>query len=71
MAYNSNYWKTGDIITSAKLNNIENGIKNSVKDNGDGTIQVNGKRVDIADSKIQVLSQEPASPQIGEMWIIN
>lgn len=26
MAYNKNTWKSGDVVTSAKLNNIENGI---------------------------------------------
>lgn len=28
MAYNKNTWKSGDVVTSAKLNNIENGIAN-------------------------------------------
>ena len=26
MAYTPNTWKSGDVVTSAKLNNIENGI---------------------------------------------
>lgn len=26
MAYDKNTWKSGDVVTSAKLNNIENGI---------------------------------------------
>lgn len=28
MAYDKNTWKSGDVVTSAKLNNIENGIAN-------------------------------------------
>ena len=28
MAYEKNTWKSGDVVTSAKLNNIENGIAN-------------------------------------------
>lgn len=28
MAYVKNTWKSGDVVTSAKLNNIENGIAN-------------------------------------------
>ena len=30
MAYTKNTWASGDVVTSAKLNNIENGIANSV-----------------------------------------
>ena len=30
MAYTPNTWATGDVVTSAKLNNIEQGIANSV-----------------------------------------
>lgn len=29
MAYTKNTWSTGDVVTSAKLNNIENGIANN------------------------------------------
>jgi len=29
MAYTKNTWTTGDIVTSAKLNNMENGIDNA------------------------------------------
>lgn len=29
MAYNKTTWQTGDIVTSEKLNNIENGIANA------------------------------------------
>ena len=29
MAYEKNTWKTGDIVTSAKLNHIEEGIENT------------------------------------------
>ena len=29
MAYEKTTWKSGDVVTSAKLNNIENGIANS------------------------------------------
>lgn len=29
MAYTKNTWQTGDIVTSAKLNNMENGIANA------------------------------------------
>ena len=28
MAYDKNTWQSGDVVTSAKLNNIENGIAN-------------------------------------------
>ena len=31
MAYNKNDWKTGDVVTSTKLNNIEDGISNASK----------------------------------------
>lgn len=30
MSYTPNTWKSGDVVTSAKLNNIESGIVNSV-----------------------------------------
>lgn len=36
MAYDKNTWKSGDVVTSAKLNNIENGIANM-----NGTITMN------------------------------
>jgi len=29
MAYSKNTWQSGDVVTSAKLNNIENGIANT------------------------------------------
>lgn len=29
MAYDKNTWQSGDVVTSAKLNNIENGIANT------------------------------------------
>ena len=29
MSYTKNSWQTGDIVTSAKLNNMENGIANA------------------------------------------
>lgn len=29
MAYSKNTWQSGDVVTSAKLNNIENGIANA------------------------------------------
>lgn len=29
MAYQKNDWKTGDVITAEKLNNIEDGVKNA------------------------------------------
>ena len=37
MAYSKNTWQSGDVVTSAKLNNIENGIANM-----NGTISVSG-----------------------------
>lgn len=30
MSYTPNTWKSGDVVTSAKLNNIENGIASAV-----------------------------------------
>lgn len=37
MAYDKNTWQSGDVVTSAKLNNIENGIANT-----NGAITVSG-----------------------------
>ena len=44
MAYSKNTWQSGDVVTSAKLNNIENGIANCngaitlTEDEGAGTV---------------------------------
>lgn len=72
MTYNPTNWKTGDVVTSAKLNNIEKGITNSVLV---VDLDVENQRLDktareivdagIAVFKMQVFGETFASPRLG------
>lgn len=53
MAYDKNTWKSGDVVTSAKLNNIENGIANC---NGAITATKADSRITLSASYNDVIS---------------
>lgn len=53
MAYSKNTWQSGDVVTSAKLNNIENGIANC---NGAITATETDARITLSASYNDVIS---------------
>lgn len=54
MAYESTVWKTGDVVTSSKLNKLENGVANSA---GDGNLIVHETVTEDGDSTIYMLDK--------------
>lgn len=61
MAYEPTVWKSGDVVTSAKLNNIENGIAsailkvNAIMDEQAGTITLDKTWQEILDANYAVI----------------
>lgn len=53
MAYEKNTWQSGDVVTSAKLNNIENGIANC---NGAISVTVEGSTITLSASYNDILN---------------
>lgn len=62
MSYTPNTWKSGDVVTSAKLNNIENGIAsavlkvNAIMDEQTGTMTLDKTWQEINDAGFAVMA---------------
>lgn len=79
MSYTPTNWQTGDIITAEKLNNMENGIENSVLivhenyDESTDTTTLDKTWQEIVDANFAVINIREYSgdqtPAIDNLWI--
>lgn len=74
MAYEKNTWASGDVVTSAKLNNIENGIASGgvLLCTVDGNGALNHTWQEIYDAPFAVLYAEPEiGHEVCFLWFVS